>query len=72
MDDRIVEVKIENHRWNIETWLRKEFKDIKKGETFRLRESDTEEIVKDKDGKTEWKATSDAFLNKDNVWAVDY
>lgn len=49
-------------------WIEVEFKDILKGNLFRLIES-TGEIVSDK-GETEFIAVSDAYLNKDGIWEV--
>lgn len=46
-----------------------DFKDLKKGNLFRL--FDNDEPVIDNNGFTVWKALSDAYLNDEGVWQIN-
>lgn len=52
-------------------WIRIDFKEIKSGDWFRLFESDDMSPVKDDNGKKEWEAKSDCYMNKNGVYAIN-
>lgn len=51
-------------------WQEVDFSLMKKDDKFRLFES-TSEPVFGINNETEFIATSDAYLNKDNIWTID-
>ena len=63
MDKRIVEV------YSNGIWIQTEFEDLRKGDRFRLFESDGERVVDDK-GRKEWIASSSPFM-KMGDWVVN-
>lgn len=53
-------------------WVTTEFKNLKKGDTFRI--FDGEIPVKDGDGRDQWIADSDAYVHDDGTrkrWRID-
>lgn len=64
-DKREVEMYIEN----INQWIPCNFTVIRKGYKFRLYDKNGY-LVKD-DGRSEFVAKSDPYLNEDNIWTVD-
>lgn len=52
-------------------WEDIKFEELNKGELFRMFEPDNNEPVKDEKGNTEFTATSEPYITKENVWAID-
>ena len=52
-------------------WIQKDFRDLKRGETFRLRDADTGTIVSDEGGIDTWKASTNATLGENGVYYVE-
>lgn len=50
-------------------WTPSHFLGICKGKKFRLFESTGESVVSD--GKTDFKALGDAYINEDGIWCVE-
>ena len=50
-------------------WLNTNFEDISINDTFRLFEDDGT-LVKDKKGNTVFSASTNAYINKDQIWEV--
>ena len=62
---RKVEI-FENGQWN-----EIEFKDLKLGNKFRLFEPDGERVIDKEKNEDEWMATSDAYLNENEVYQIN-
>jgi hypothetical protein len=53
-------------------WVMCDFEYLKKGDTFRMFEPDFEKTpIRDKSGTAVLYAISDAYINKENVWAIN-
>ena len=52
-------------------WIPSQFSEIKKGDIFRMFESDTGNQFVDAKGRSEFVALSDVRINEDGKWAVD-
>lgn len=64
MNNRICQIKVNNE------WKEIKFKDLKEDDIFRLFESTGEQVFGD-NNQTEFIASSNAFLNEDDIWSVN-
>jgi hypothetical protein len=57
--------------WKDSQWLEYNFRDLKKGDVFRLFESYSNQVVKDKHGYSSFEATSDLWINDKSVACIE-
>jgi len=54
-----------------EKWVRIDFKDLKKGDIFRMFDPDTGEPHIDDKGRTQWEVISEPYITEKGIYAVN-